>query len=216
MLRRLAVLVLALGWAVPVGAGGFQPVIDGLTFTVLRDGTEIGQHRLRFQRDGLDLIVDIDTDLQVRLAGILPVFRFQHEGREVWRNGRLISMDTRTNDDGTRDFVRGRAIGESFAIESAGKRALMKPDILPTSYWNRSLVEHRKLELLNSQDGRTLSVEIQPAGEELVEAAGMLVWAQRYLIRGDLDQEIWFDGDGAWVKGRFRAFDGSLIEYRRM
>lgn len=205
-----------LGWAVPVGAGGLQQSIDGMVFAVLRDGAEIGQHRLRFQRDGIDLIVDIDTDLQVRLAGILPVFRFQHEGREVWRNGRLVAIDTRTNDDGTRDFVRGRAIGEGFAIESAGKRALMKPDILPTSYWNRSLVEHRKLELLNSQDGRTLSVEIQPAGEELVEADGMLVWAQRYLIRGDLDQEIWFDGDGAWVKGRFRAFDGSLIEYRRM
>lgn len=216
--RRLAVLLLVLGSIAPApaGAGAFEPAVDGMTFTVLRDGTEIGQHRLRFRRDGADLIVEIDTDLRVWLAGVVPVFRFQHEGREVWRNGQLIAIDTRTNDDGAQDFVRGRAIGEGFAIESAEKRGLMKPDVLPTSYWNRSLVERRKVDLLNSQNGRTLSVEIQPAGDELVEAAGMLVWAQRFLIRGDLDQEIWFDGDGIWVMGRFRAFDGSLIEYRRM
>ena len=37
--------------------------------------------------------------------------------------------------------------------------------------------------------------------------------ARHYLYSGDLNGEIWYDEDGRWVKLRFRAKDGSMIDY---
>ena len=37
--------------------------------------------------------------------------------------------------------------------------------------------------------------------------------AQRYRYFGDLSVDIWYDGDGRWVKMQFTAKDGSSIEY---
>jgi hypothetical protein len=37
--------------------------------------------------------------------------------------------------------------------------------------------------------------------------------ARHYLYAGDLNGEIWFDDQGRWVKLRFRADDGSIIDY---
>ena len=37
--------------------------------------------------------------------------------------------------------------------------------------------------------------------------------ATRYAYTGDLDNEVWYDDVGRWVKMRFKGRDGSTIDY---
>ena len=95
----LALNLLALG-PIPAAAAPAGVPEDGLlSFTVLRDGDPIGTHRLDFQEqpDGT-LAVDIETDIQVTVL-FVTAYRFEHQGHEKWRDGRLVGLDTTTHDD---------------------------------------------------------------------------------------------------------------------
>src|SRR5450432_3757912 len=81
-----------------------------LAFDIVRKGSTIGYHTLRFTEEGARLIVDIEIRIKITFASI-PVFRYEHDSREVWQDGQLVALDTRTNDDGEAFKVTARRDG---------------------------------------------------------------------------------------------------------
>lgn len=158
-------------------------------FTVLRDGTPIGHHRVLVSRDGEETRVEVDIALDVSLA-FIPLYRYRHQAREVWRNDRLVALDSTTDDNGDQFRVTARA-GLAGLQVTAGDQALLLPEnTVPTSYWNPALVSGRTI--LDSQEGRRLDLSVTPA------AAG------RWQLRGDVNLDIAYDGQGQWTGMWFR------------
>ena len=92
--------------ASPANAQTLPP--DGqVEYAIMRSGDQIGSHRLVFRRDGERLTVDISLNVQVRVLGI-TAYRFTQSATETWRGGRLVSLDSSGNDDGTPYAVRVR------------------------------------------------------------------------------------------------------------
>jgi hypothetical protein len=184
---------------------------DSLDFTVLRDGTEIGSHTLRFQHDGARTLVDIDINLEVGI-GPLVLYRYVHQNREVWEDGKFMRFESRTDDDGddyavtaTRqdnDILVDRKPAEDYRIDRA--------DLLPTTYWNEATV--RQKVLLDTQKGRRMDVAVEDLGWEEITAGGKSVSARKYSVGGDLDLTLWYDESGRWVKLIF-PLKGSTFEY---
>ena len=182
-----------------------------LDFKVLRDGSEIGSHRLQISREGERTLVDIDINLEVGF-GPLVLYRYAHRNREVWEDGQFIRFDSQTDDDGesyavtaerrNRDIVVDRKPAEDYRID--------RPDVLPTSYWNEATV--RQQVLLDTQKGRKMEVEVEDLGWDEIEASGRTIRARKYEMRGDLRLTLWYDESGRWVKLVF-PFKGSTIEY---
>jgi hypothetical protein len=50
-------------------------------------------------------------------------------------------------------------------------------------------------------------------GSEIIPTENGLIKAKRYTYSGDLNNEVWYDNEGRWVKMRFKASDGSIIDY---
>lgn len=182
-------------------------------FDVWREGSLIGSHRLDFSRQGEELRVDIAIELKVDFAYI-TVFRYQHRNREIWRGGRLLAMQSTTDDDGERARVLLQAKGEELAVDGTKFAGTVPGNLLPTTYWREESM--RAARLVSSQDGRIFEVTVTPLGEEDVLSEGRLVKARHYSMRGDLDLDLWYDAAGEWVRLTFKASDGSLIEYRRV
>lgn len=182
-----------------------------LDFKVLRDGSEIGSHRLQISREGERTLVDIDINLEVGF-GPLVLYRYAHRNREVWEDGQFIRFDSHTDDDGesyavtaerrNRDIVVDRKPAEDYRID--------RPDVLPTSYWNEATV--RQQVLLDTQKGRKMEVQVEDLGWDEIEASGRTIRARKYEMRGDLRLTLWYDESGRWVKLVF-PFKGSTIEY---
>ena len=207
----LLVAALCIAGAVLPASAAMVPPDGALDFTVLRDGDQVGTHHLDFHRSGNDLEVDIRTRIAVKLA-FITVFRFEHDGHEVWRDNRLVSMETKTNDDGTDHTLKAQAEGNGeLKIVGDGKERVTADSVIPASLWNHTFLDSK--ELLNSLDGSDLAIDVAFKGDESVTVNGKTVPAKHYSMTGDFARELWYDTDWVLVKIAFKGQDGSDIQY---
>jgi hypothetical protein len=189
------------------------PAGGELDFTVLRDGADVGSHRIDFHRNGDQLEVDIKTRIAVKLA-FITVFRFEHDGHEVWQDNKLVAMQTKTHDDGDDHTLVATANGDGeLDIVGDGQERTAKGSVIPASLWNHTFLESR--ELLNSLVGTDLNIDVAYKGEEQVKVNGAEVTAKHYSMTGEFERELWYDKDRVLVKIAFKAEDGSDIQYVR-
>jgi len=215
LLRPLAAAVILAAVASPLPAvsaelGSIPP--HDIAFNVVRAGEPIGSHKISFRRDGDQLMVDIAIDLEVRLA-FIPVFRYTHRNSEVWRDGRLVRLETTTNDDGKHHKVLAVAIEQGLRVtDSAGRSYLAPPDTIPTSYWNPQTV--KRGELLNTQNGRMMPIRVESQRDSFAPLGEADHY--RLVMINDNDGtpiDVWYDKDSlTWVKLAFEA-RGSKISY---
>jgi hypothetical protein len=182
-----------------------------MVFTVWRSGSEIGQHRVTFARDGDSLRVRSLFDIAVKFLGV-TVYRFKYEAQEVWRDGRLAELVSTIDDNGKPSSVQAKE-------EEDGKLAVIGPDsretvegpILPSSHWNAQVIDASRV--LNTLNGKIDQVKLVPLGVETVPVGAASREATHYRYTGALNPESWYDAEGHWLKLRFPGKDGTLIDY---
>lgn len=201
--------------ALIAGAAPARAVIvpdDGLLrFSVIRDGDEIGTHVLTFQRTGDRLDVTVKTRIAVEFA-FITVFRFEHDSHEVWQGGKLVRMETETDDDGTDHKLEVLADGGGkLRVIGDGQEMVADPDTVPASLWNPAFI--RTNDLMDSLVGKPLDITVTGRGDETVTVKGEPVTAHHYSMTGDFARELWYDQDWVLVRMTLKAEDGSDVEY---
>ena len=202
------------------GEGAAEPDMSAekgvMRFRVDRAGSEIGTHRLEFERAGHGRIkIAIDIDLAVKF-GPFTVFSYMHRNRTVWSEGRILYMSTRTDDDGDVYEVEAerRDDGRLAVSTKRGETAVAPPDILPTTYWMTATTAQDRL--LNTQKGNVASVTMASLGERSQTVPGGKVTATGYKMTGDVEAHIWYDPEGRWVglsfDGRGKRVTYTLVE----
>ena len=124
---------------------------------------------------------------------------------------REVVVDARVDDDGVQSRILATRAESTMRIEHAGGRFETAAPLFPTNHWNPRVLGERRV--LNTLNGYVNEVRIVPRGRETVPTERGLVPATRYAYTGDLDNEIWYDDVGRWVKMRFAAKGGSVIDY---
>lgn len=198
MLRH-AVLAAALTAAAVLPAAA-----DGPTLPVTRvfdasvDDRELGRHRFELTGSADDFRVRSVADFRVRVA-FVTLFRYEHEAREHWVDGCMVTLESTTDDDGTEHEVSGEAVETGFSIETGeGGRTLDQDCAWGFAYWHPGLREQD--ELINPQDGRLFEVEWTDLGEQTLEVAGETIETRAWALRDDeLDITIHYDAEGRWA-----------------
>jgi hypothetical protein len=199
------------------------------TFTVLRNGQEIGRHTLRFEGTDQSRTVTITIDYDVKLLGV-TAYRYSHRSQEVWKGDQLQSLTARSEENGRKFAVNAQHKSDGLHVERETPEAANPADsafqgfgasrialqtvpvgIMPTSNWN--LRQTTQTTLLNTHYGTLYKTRIVPAGRERVRTSSGIIEANRYTYSGDIRMDQWFDDRGRWVHAAFTAFDGSRIEY---
>jgi len=199
---------MAVAAALPLRSAA-SAIPDPLAFQIVRDGDVIGRHALNFRREKDALHVDIEIDIEINFA-FITLFRYSHRNHEVWRDGRLIALDTRTDDDGDEFQVHARASDDTLWISGVDGNIVAPGDILPTSYWDpRTPAQAR---LLDTQRGRVLDVQVADAGADMLKLRDTEIAASKYVISGDLNLDLWYTMAGDWIKIAFEA-RGETVEY---
>lgn len=179
-----------------------------IAFTVLRDGTPIGTHRVTFARQGADTIAQVQIDLRVRFAGI-AVYRYTHTSRETWRDGRLVALEARTDDNGARTTVTAQAAANGVAVEGPSGRFIAPADIVPTSYWRRDTVQRRQL--LDTHYGRIAEISAGPPVNETKMVGARALPVRYWNLTGDLELAIAYSDQGVWSSMRFRLRGSDFV-----
>ena len=212
-LRNLLAGLVAIALCAATGGAFAAAIPDSgeLNFTVVRDGDDVGTHKIAFRQVDGRLEVDVVTEIKVKMF-LITVFRFEYEGHEIWREGQLVSLVAETNDDGD-DHVLDVHENGAGALEVIGDGVVstVEKSILPASLWNPQTV--KRTTLLNSLKGGELAVSVQLVGEETIDVKGKPTPARHFSMTGDFERELWYDEDWILVKLQFLGKDGSDIQY---
>lgn len=166
-------------------------------FRVLLDGREVGRHDFVLQTEGSRKVLRSEAALRVRLL-FLTAYEYQHEAVEVWDDRCLASIQSRTNDNGKIYEVRGAPDGDRFLVESQGARRAGPSCVSSFAYWNPEFL--RQPQLLNSQTGDLMTVQVQRLGEETFPVRGAAARASRYrLTAPGMAIDLWYAPDGGWL-----------------
>lgn len=184
---------------------------ERMQFSVARNGTPVGTHTVEFRRQGQDLIVDTLFDIEVKLL-FVTAYRFRYQATDRWRDGCLVDMQVSVDDDGQRTDLTARLDNDRLKVTGPAGIVSAPAEIYPTHHWNAGVVGSEVI--LNTITGNLGAVRMLDRGVAPVPINGQLLPARHFAYTGDLENEVWYDPQGRWVKMRFKGKDGSTIEYR--
>ena len=205
MLTRRALLppLLALPVLPPARPASGQPVSE-YRFRVVREGSQIGTHRVSFSAaSGDGTVARTDVEIAVRLAGI-TVFRLTHRFAETWANDRLRLAVSRHERNGRVTDMEVRAEGNALLVRGPEGPQRLPAEAAPLTWWNPG---HFNRPLFDNSTGRPLRVQWSRA-----PAPGGGV---RWIATGDTESEGTYAADGTWLGWRTKAEDGSTVTYER-
>lgn len=210
MLRWSALCLMILAAAPALAC---QPPPSPAEYTI-RHAThgEVGSHVITFRCEGDALVVETEIAGELRVLTV-PVFQREGHYREVWRGDRLIAFDSRVVDNGEVYEVTARAGPDRTIIEGRRGRLEAPLTIVSNHPWNHAVVE-RPL-LFDTQRGRLQEVRVTPAGSERIIAGGRSQIAQKYVVTGDLERELWYDEAGNWLQSRLELRGDRITLSRR-
>jgi Domain of unknown function (DUF6134) len=143
-------------------------------------------------------------------AMFVTVYRQESDRKEVWRGARMIAYDAKTDDDGKKSTIKGRAEGDKFVIDGPDGHVSAPASVYPSNPFDPGIVNATLL--MDTGSGKLLHVTITPGGEETITAGGAAVKAQRYAVTGDMQRDLWFDSSGKLLKFSFKN-DGALVTF---
>jgi hypothetical protein len=215
LLTLLAVTAsLAVVPAMPVSATVGNGVRK-LSFDVFLDDRAIGYQRFALTpaRDGTR--IETQAEFEVKFL-LITAFAYDHRNSELWRGGCLQAIDSRTDSNGKKYTVSGRARGTEFVVATNEGEQRLGDCVASFAYWDRDVLLQRQ-RLLNSQTGEYMPVRIDALGPDRVRIGGRDVAVERYAIKGEgLDITLAYALDGGdWVALDSRLDGGRTLRYRR-
>ena len=189
--------------------------VGELKFRVLLDEREIGYHRFRIADRGDAQVIQSDADFDVRVL-FLPVYSYLHENEEIWRDGCLARITSRTDANGDRYTVSGERRGEVFEIGTREETRRLEHDcVMSFAYWNRAFLTQRRL--LNAQTGELVEVRVERLGERPLRLEERTVDAEGFRVlspNNGIDITVWYAAaDGRWLTLESLLEGGKVIRY---
>jgi hypothetical protein len=181
-------------------------------FSVLYEGDKIGFHTISYSPLTGETRVSTDVSLHVSFA-FFTLFAFKHRSEEIWRGGRLVSLNSQTVEHGETLQVEGAATPEGFRVVSKdGPFIAAAATLTSNSLWTPIVLAQETV--VDAQHGGIIGVSAHRLADELIPIAGRQIRATRFsFITPFLAGSIWYDTENLWVRGEFER-DGTKIQYR--
>ena len=173
-------------------------------FRVVREGSQIGTHRVLFSRAGDELTARTDVDIAVKLAGF-TVFRLQHRFSETWAGDRLRLAASRHDRKGTVTEMEVRADGNALLVRGPEGAQRLPADAAPLTWWDPGRFNRP---LFDNATGKPLRLQWSRAP---LPGGGGVRWS----ATGDENGEGAYAADGTWLAWRTVAEDKSVVTYER-
>jgi len=196
----------------PSPAGNLPGESADRRFSVLYKGDRIGAHVVHHFAATGQTRVTTDIDLVVK-ALFFTLYAFSHHSEEIWQDGRLMSLHSRTIEHGETIAVEGVAVAHGFRVVSkAGPFIAAAGALTSNSLWTPAVL--RQDTLIDAQYGGVIGLSVSKLADEMIDSAGHRIAATRYrFITPYIAGSIWYDEQERWVQGEFER-DGAQIQYR--
>lgn len=180
-------------------------------FAVKLDGDKIGYHRFELIEEGQQRRLRSEARFDVRFL-FINAFKYRHSSTEIWSDGCLREIETRTQTNGKKLAVSGATIDDNLVIEAGTDTNQLRDCVMTFAYWNPEFL--RQPRLLNTQSGEYLDVEVEELGREPITVRGLNMEASVYrLTAKKLELKLWYSSDDEWLALESVAKGGRIIRY---
>ena len=210
---RVLILISGLVCVSNIAAASMNPINaygPEIVFDVLRNGKAVGEHRVSFAPTEEGVSVNSRLRIDIKFLG-LTVYKYRYESISQWGGGRLIALNTSVDDDGKKHNVSVKLRNGRLLLTGPSGDMLAPLNAYPTNHWNVDVL--RSDHVINTITGKLNQVMIDRVGNAIVPTNTGPRDATHYRYSGDLEAEAWYDRSGRWVRLRFGAKDGSVVEY---
>jgi hypothetical protein len=188
-------------WLLLAGCARLAPLatasaadVETREFSVQVDGKNAGSARMTFHKadDGTTTMA-CDTDIAVRIW--LVKYTYSLRSKEVWKNGRLQSLESNCNDDGKTFTVSAVAQGDNVKVTVNGQEKMAHRDVWLTSYWNQpdAQLHDKNIPLLDVDTAKDLEGTVRFVGKEQRVIAGAPQELSHYRLTGGVNVDLWYD-----------------------
>ncbi|MCR6632545.1 MAG: DUF6134 family protein [Magnetospirillum sp.] len=205
---RLPLSIATLTLVLPLVAAA-EPV--ALAYDIRKEGEPIGRETVRIIDQGGTTAVQVET--RTRAKVLFLEFHYDHSRHEEWRDGKLLRMAARTDDDGSKTQPEASAGEAGWTLTVNGQATQRAGDSLPLTLWGRAILG--KAELFSVIDAKPYRVQVASLGAESVDVGGKAVKAEHVRISGDVERDLWYGADGYLLRATFQRA-GYPIEMVRL
>jgi hypothetical protein len=176
-------------------------------YTIARDGTPIGQQRMEFVNDGAKLRVLSHTELEVTLLG-MSLYRLNQQVEEVRSDGKLMSLTSEADDDGTDRKVSLNLQGDLLKGDYNGNDRAIDPKLITSLFWRKPPMG--ETQLIDTLRGKVRDVNVKAVGTETLTLPVGRIETTHYQLTGEWKRDLWYDANGILVAGQLNK-DGATI-----
>jgi hypothetical protein len=211
MLPAIVVVALAMV-VVPVHADEALSTERQWRFQVFLDDKEIGYHDFFLEQRGESQVLRTVAEFEYKLL-FVKLYDYEHENSEEWRDGCLSRIESSTDDNGKTFAVLGQQQPGAFVVQAKRGAASLPPCVMSFAYWDPVFLQQKQL--LNSQNGEYVEVQVSAPETTELEVQGEMRKAMRYhLAAGPLKLQLWYSMDSEWLGLESETESGRVLRYK--
>jgi hypothetical protein len=181
-------------------------------FQVFLDDKEIGYHDFFLAEQGASQVMRTVAEFEYKLL-FVKLYDYAHENSEEWQGNCLSRIESSTDDNGKAFAVLGQQQPGSFVVQDNRGEASLPPCVMSFAYWNPGFL--KQTQLLNSQNGEYVEVQVSAPETTELEVRGEMRKAMRYhLAAGPLKLQLWYSMDSEWLGLESETESGRILRYK--
>ena len=181
-----------------------------IEFDIYRNNKQIGKHIFSFEKSDDEMLVKSDIKFEIRKFGIV-LYKYRAQGTELFKDGKLVKFNSKTNQNGKDKYVNLHLEGEEFVIDGSSFKGKVPADYLLGTWWNHSIIKSKAQ--ISAVSGRIIEQNVEFIGKEKIKINNKYYNTLHFQFTSTdtklsknkrLNTHVWYDEKNLnWVKAAF-------------
>ena len=185
--------------------------LNRIEFDIYRNNKHIGKHVFSFKKLDEELVVQSQIDLEIKKFGLV-LYRYHVKGTEIYKDGKLIKFNSKTNQNGKEKYVNMILENNEYTIDGSSYQGKASVDYLLGTWWNHSIVNAKAQ--ISAVSGRIIKQKVVFLGKENIKFEDKSYNTLHFNFSSmdkksakdkKLNTDVWYDEKTLnWIKASFK------------
>jgi len=185
--------------------------LNRIEFDIYRNNKHIGKHVFSFNSTNEQMSVESEISFEIKKLGIV-LYKYYVKGTEVYKNGKLIKFNSKTNQNGKEKYVNLKLEGGEYIIDGSSYKGKAPVNYLLGTWWNHSIVKAPAQ--ISAVSGRIIKQEVTFVRKEKITINNKTFNTLHFNFSSTdnkltkdkkLNTDVWYDEETLnWVKASFK------------
>lgn len=182
-----------------------------IEFDIYRNNKHIGEHIFSFAKSDEQISIESEINFIIKKLGIV-LYKYHVKGKEVYKDGKLIKFNSRTDQNGKEKYVNLELENDEFIINGSSFKGKTPTNYLLGTWWNHSIVEAEAQ--ISAVSGRIINQKVTFLGKETIKIGNKNYKTLHFnfsstdkKLKKDkkLNTDVWYEEKTFnWVKAAFK------------